>query len=124
MLRLNPRQQRVLTERFGLDGRQAEDPGRGRRLLGITRERVRQLETRALRELRTVAPSLELYLRDLSPAPDASCAPDCQLAHGVHVALTGETAQRVELDLAHALAREPEPAADLLERLGLVPPSP
>ena len=31
--------------------------------LGITRERVRQLETRALRELRTVAPALELYLR-------------------------------------------------------------
>ena len=31
--------------------------------LGITRERVRQLETRALRELRHVAPALELYLR-------------------------------------------------------------
>jgi DNA-directed RNA polymerase sigma subunit (sigma70/sigma32) len=31
--------------------------------LGITRERVRQLESRALRELRTVAPSLELYLQ-------------------------------------------------------------
>ena len=32
-------------------------------ILGITRERVRQLETRALRELRAVAPALELYLR-------------------------------------------------------------
>jgi len=32
-------------------------------LLGITRERVRQLEARALRELRAIAPSLELYLR-------------------------------------------------------------
>ena len=31
--------------------------------LGITRERVRQLESRALRELRTVAPGLQLYLR-------------------------------------------------------------
>jgi DNA-directed RNA polymerase sigma subunit (sigma70/sigma32) len=31
--------------------------------LGITRERVRQLETRALRELRTVAPALQLYLQ-------------------------------------------------------------
>jgi DNA-directed RNA polymerase sigma subunit (sigma70/sigma32) len=31
--------------------------------LGITRERVRQLESRALRELRAVAPDLELYLR-------------------------------------------------------------
>ena len=63
MLRLNPRQQRVLTERFGLkDGKPKtlEEVGV---ILGITRERVRQLETRALRELRTVAPSLELYLR-------------------------------------------------------------
>ena len=31
--------------------------------LGVTRERVRQLEARALRELRTVAPALELYLK-------------------------------------------------------------
>jgi len=31
--------------------------------LGITRERVRQLEARALRELRAIAPGLELYLR-------------------------------------------------------------
>jgi DNA-directed RNA polymerase sigma subunit (sigma70/sigma32) len=31
--------------------------------LGITRERVRQLEARALRELRALAPALELYLR-------------------------------------------------------------
>src|SRR5207237_1158316 len=30
---------------------------------GLTPERVRQLESRALRELRTVAPSLQLYLR-------------------------------------------------------------
>jgi RNA polymerase sigma-32 factor len=30
---------------------------------GVTRERVRQLEGRALRELRTIAPSLALYLR-------------------------------------------------------------
>jgi RNA polymerase primary sigma factor len=61
--RLNPRQQKVLTERFGLkDGKPKtlEEVGV---ILGITRERVRQLETRALRELRTVAPSLELYLR-------------------------------------------------------------
>jgi len=31
--------------------------------LGVTRERVRQLESRALRELRLAAPDLELYLR-------------------------------------------------------------
>jgi RNA polymerase primary sigma factor len=60
---LNPRMQRVLALRFGLDGQAPqtlEEVGAG---LGITRERVRQLETRALRELRAVAPDLELYLR-------------------------------------------------------------
>jgi len=60
---LNPRMRRVLALRFGLDGetpQTLEEVGAG---LGITRERVRQLETRALRELRSVAPDLELYLR-------------------------------------------------------------
>lgn len=63
LARLKPRLQRVLVLRFGLDGeppRTLEEVGT---VLGITRERVRQLETRALRELRTVAPGLELYLR-------------------------------------------------------------
>jgi RNA polymerase primary sigma factor len=63
LLRLNPRMQRVLQLRFGLDGhppQTLEEVGIG---LGITRERVRQLESRALRELRSVAPDLELYLR-------------------------------------------------------------
>jgi RNA polymerase primary sigma factor len=60
---LNPRMRRVLALRFGLDGetpQTLEEVGVG---LGITRERVRQLESRALRELRTAAPDLELYLR-------------------------------------------------------------
>jgi RNA polymerase primary sigma factor len=63
MERLNPRMRHVLAMRFGLDGQKPqtlEEVGNG---LGITRERVRQLETRALRELRTVAPSLQLYLQ-------------------------------------------------------------
>jgi RNA polymerase primary sigma factor len=63
MLLLNPRMQRVLSLRFGLNGetpQTLEEVGAG---LGITRERVRQLESRALRELRAVAPDLELYLR-------------------------------------------------------------
>jgi RNA polymerase primary sigma factor len=60
---LNPRMRHVLTLRFGLNGKvpqTLEEVGAG---LGITRERVRQLESRALRELRVVAPDLELYLR-------------------------------------------------------------
>jgi RNA polymerase primary sigma factor len=60
---LKPRMQRVLTERFGLDGAKPKTLEEVGRSLGITRERVRQLETRALRELRQVAPSLEYYLR-------------------------------------------------------------
>ncbi len=63
MLRLNPRQQKVLRERFGLDDGKPKTLEEVGVILGITRERVRQLETRALRELRSVAPSLELYLR-------------------------------------------------------------
>jgi RNA polymerase primary sigma factor len=62
--RLNPRMRNVLTLRFGLDGqkpRTLEEVGVG---LGITRERVRQLEARALRELRSVAPGLQLYIGD------------------------------------------------------------
>jgi RNA polymerase primary sigma factor len=61
--KLNPRMRRVLALRFGLDGEKPqtlEEVGAG---LGITRERVRQLESRALRELRAAAPGLELYLR-------------------------------------------------------------
>jgi RNA polymerase primary sigma factor len=60
---LNPRMRRVLALRFGLDGetpRTLEEVGSE---LGITRERVRQLETRALRELRLANPGLEHYLR-------------------------------------------------------------
>ena len=62
LLHLNPRMRRVLTMRFGLEGqspRTLEEVGAE---LGITRERVRQLESRALRELRSVAPALQLYL--------------------------------------------------------------
>jgi RNA polymerase primary sigma factor len=62
LARLNPRMRHVLAMRFGLEGQHPhtlEQVGAG---LGITRERVRQLETRALRELRSVAPALQLYI--------------------------------------------------------------
>jgi RNA polymerase primary sigma factor len=64
LLRLSPRARSVLMRRFGLDGnppQTLEQVGEG---LGITRERVRQLEARALRELRAVAPGLQLYLEN------------------------------------------------------------
>jgi len=63
MAHLNPRMRHVLARRFGLDGKKPqtlEEVGQG---LGITRERVRQLESRALRELRSVAPGLQFYIR-------------------------------------------------------------
>jgi RNA polymerase primary sigma factor len=61
--RLNPRMKHVVLRRFGLDGQPPQTLEEVGNDLGITRERVRQLETRALRELRTVAPALQLYLR-------------------------------------------------------------
>ena len=60
---LNPRMRRVLSLRFGLDGEPPQTLEEVGAELGITRERVRQLETRALRELRTAKPGLEHYLR-------------------------------------------------------------
>ena len=63
LAQLKPRLQRVLILRYGLDGTNGRTLEQVGVELGITRERVRQLETRALRELRNVAPALELYLR-------------------------------------------------------------
>jgi RNA polymerase primary sigma factor len=60
---LNPRMRHVLAVRFGLDGRQPQTLEEVGHDLGITRERVRQLESRALKELRAVAPGLQHYLQ-------------------------------------------------------------
>jgi RNA polymerase primary sigma factor len=60
---LDPRMRHVLARRFGIDGdapQTLEEIGSD---LGITRERVRQIETRALRQLRNLAPGLQAYLR-------------------------------------------------------------
>jgi RNA polymerase primary sigma factor len=61
--RLNPRMKHVVLRRFGLDGQPPQTLEEVGHDLGITRERVRQHETRALRELRAVAPGLQHYLR-------------------------------------------------------------
>ncbi len=61
--KLNPRMRRVVSMRFGLDGAVPQTLEEVGAELGVTRERIRQLETRALLELRTVAPALALYLR-------------------------------------------------------------
>jgi RNA polymerase primary sigma factor len=63
LARLDPRQRHVLTHRFGLEGATPQTLEEVGAELGITRERVRQLESRALRELRMIAPALEHYLR-------------------------------------------------------------
>jgi RNA polymerase primary sigma factor len=60
---LNDRARRVLELRYGLAGeppRSLEEVGR---VLGVTRERVRQLEANAFRELQAAAPELKQYLR-------------------------------------------------------------
>jgi RNA polymerase primary sigma factor len=60
---LNERMRHVLELRFGLSGKKPQTLEQVGVELGVTRERVRQLESRALRELQAVAPELRLYLR-------------------------------------------------------------
>jgi len=59
---LEPRLRDVLERRFGLAGGNPQTLEHIGKELGITRERVRQLETRALKELRQTAPELAYYL--------------------------------------------------------------
>jgi RNA polymerase primary sigma factor len=60
---LDDRMRRVLELRFGLKGHFPQTLEEVGNVLGVTRERVRQLESRALGELQSVAPELRLYLR-------------------------------------------------------------
>ena len=60
---LEPRLRRVVTLRFGLEGGKPYTLDEIGADVGVTRERVRQLETRALRQLRLAAPGLAHYLR-------------------------------------------------------------
>jgi RNA polymerase primary sigma factor len=59
---LEPRMRQVVERRFGLDGEKPQTLEELGAELGITRERVRQLELRALRVLRETAPGLLEYL--------------------------------------------------------------
>jgi RNA polymerase primary sigma factor len=60
---LSERMRHVLELRFGLCGKAPQTLEEVGTELGVTRERVRQLESRALRELQLAAPDLKLYLR-------------------------------------------------------------
>jgi RNA polymerase primary sigma factor len=62
LARLDPRLRELVVRRFGLEGHPPQTLEEIGQVLGVTRERVRQLETRALRELRAVAPELAFYL--------------------------------------------------------------
>jgi RNA polymerase primary sigma factor len=61
--KLADRMRNVLELRFGLSGKPPQTLEEVGTELGVTRERVRQLESRALRELQLAAPDLKLYLR-------------------------------------------------------------
>ena len=61
--RLSARERRVVALRYGLGGEPPQTLDAVGEGLGITRERVRQLEQRALDELRVASPALALYLQ-------------------------------------------------------------
>ena len=63
MCRLNHRMHKVRDLRYGLSGDKPRTLEEVAQRLGVSRERVRQLEACALRELQSVAPGLPLYLR-------------------------------------------------------------
>ena len=53
---LRPRERRVVALRFGLGGRERLTLGRVGRLLGVSRERIRQIQENALKKLRRLPP--------------------------------------------------------------------
>jgi RNA polymerase primary sigma factor len=69
LLELAPREREVIVARFGLAGEEAETLEQIGKRYEITRERVRQLEARALRKLATVADPAILEDLALPPAP-------------------------------------------------------
>jgi RNA polymerase primary sigma factor len=63
LAKLTPRMRRVIELRYGLAGEKPRSLEEVGGILGVTRERVRQLEASAFRELQAHAPALRLYLR-------------------------------------------------------------
>jgi RNA polymerase primary sigma factor len=59
---LEPRMRHIVERRYGLDGGAPTTLEELSVELGVTRERVRQIEHKALRELRREAPELKHYL--------------------------------------------------------------
>lgn len=60
---LDPREQLIIIHRFGLFGAEVKTLAEIGKREGISRERIRQLETRAIRKLRRVMHGYEGYLR-------------------------------------------------------------
>jgi len=61
---LDERMRYVLVHRYGLDGKQVQTLEEIAGHLGVSRERVRQLQQAALKQLRQAASALEHYIRD------------------------------------------------------------
>ena len=62
ILSLNPREQFVITHRFGLNGAEKKTLEEIGAIEGVTRERIRQIEAKAMRKLRTLLIRYKEYL--------------------------------------------------------------
>lgn len=60
--KLNGRDKEILILRYGLDGKDEHSHGEIGKIFGVTRERIRQIESRALRKLRHPLRSKDLKL--------------------------------------------------------------
>ena len=108
LLTLSAREREVLALRYGLDDYEPKTLEEIGRRLGLTRERVRQIEVEALRRLAT--------LREIQAVPLLGLDVESKLGRG-----RAQLAQRARLQLPHALPRDAEVSPDLVERLGRVP---
>lgn len=59
---LSPKEKKIIVRRMGLFGHKAETLEEIGKTMDVTRERVRQIEQRALGKIRTAFPELKLYL--------------------------------------------------------------